>query len=416
MNTHISNAPKNKNLHSTSKVSQKQNINNATFQFVDNRPEAIMQKKMQAMVNNQNGKPIQKQELEDEELLQGKFCPVQKQEIEEEELLQGKFEPIQKKENNTGLPDNLKTGIENLSGYSMDDVKVHRNSDKPGKLQAHAYAQGTDIHLGPGQEKHLPHEVWHVVQQKQGRVKPTMQMKGSINVNNDVGLEKEADAMGNKALQMKNNETQGFGFVDNRSEAFAQRKVLDALSIGNQQKTTTSIGVLIQRVPRFKIFENEGEKPTVGEGLTKLGVRRAELQIDSGDIVRGQIGDTPQGMSVSDSYEEEEGRRKGKSSEGIFQIDSSKFQKDLKVRTDPDAASHYLVGPKNKLKYDKLHHKIGESRNKWKKVGEVNTASGDWEEVHSQNVDKGRNEQGEISWKKERKDKRFERTNYGSNN
>jgi len=51
--------------------------------------------------------------------------------------------PIQKKENNTGLPENLKTGMENLSGISMDDVKVHHNSDKPTQLQAHAYAQGT---------------------------------------------------------------------------------------------------------------------------------------------------------------------------------------------------------------------------------------------------------------------------------
>jgi hypothetical protein len=112
--------------------------------------------------------------------------------------------PIQKKENNTGLPDTLKTGIENLSGYSMDDIKVHRNSDKPAHLHAHAFAQGTDIHLGPGQEKHLPHEAWHVVQQKQGRVKPTMQMKGEVSINDDAGLEKEADVMGEKALQMKN--------------------------------------------------------------------------------------------------------------------------------------------------------------------------------------------------------------------
>jgi hypothetical protein len=89
-------------------------------------------------------------------------------------------QPVQKKENNTGLPDNLKTGVENLSGISLDDVKVHRNSDKPAQLNAHAYAQGTDIHLGAGQEKHLPHEAWHVVQQKQGRVKPTLQMKSGM--------------------------------------------------------------------------------------------------------------------------------------------------------------------------------------------------------------------------------------------
>jgi len=107
---------------------------------------------------------------------------------------------LQKKANNTGLPDNLKSGIENLSGHAMDDVKVHYNSDKPAQLNAHAYAQGTDIHLASGQEKHLPHEAWHVVQQKQGRVKPTMQMKGKVNINDDTGLEKEADVMGEKAI------------------------------------------------------------------------------------------------------------------------------------------------------------------------------------------------------------------------
>ena len=85
----------------------------------------------------------------------------------------------------------------------MDDVKVHKNSDKPAQLNAHAYAQGTDIHLSAGQEKHLPHEAWHVVQQKQGRVQPTKQLRSKLKINDDAGLEKEADIMGNKALQMK---------------------------------------------------------------------------------------------------------------------------------------------------------------------------------------------------------------------
>lgn len=102
----------------------------------------------------------------------------------------------------TNLPDNLKSGVENLSGVSMDDVKVHYNSDKPAQLQAHAYAQGTDIHVAPGQEKHLPHEAWHVVQQKQGRVKPTKQLKEKVAINDDDGLEREADVMGAKALQL----------------------------------------------------------------------------------------------------------------------------------------------------------------------------------------------------------------------
>ena len=150
---------------------------------------------------------VQRAEPEEEELLQGKFAPVQRAEPEEQELLQGKFAPVQRAEpdrarraNDTGLPDNLKTGIEALSGVSLDQVKVHDNSAQPAQLNALAYAQGSDIHLAPGQERHLPHEAWHVVQQAQGRVQPTMQMKDGVAVNDDAGLEHEADVMGAKAL------------------------------------------------------------------------------------------------------------------------------------------------------------------------------------------------------------------------
>jgi hypothetical protein len=104
------------------------------------------------------------------------------------------------KPNRTGLPDRLKSGVESLSGMSMDHVKVHYNSPQPAQLNAHAYAQGSDIHVAPGQEKHLPHEAWHVVQQAQGRVVPTMQMKGGVAVNDDGALEHEADIMGAKAI------------------------------------------------------------------------------------------------------------------------------------------------------------------------------------------------------------------------
>jgi hypothetical protein len=145
--------------------------------------------------------PVQR--VEEEDLLQGKFEALQR--FEDEELLQGKFAArptvqLEAKANDTGMPNQLKSGIESLSGMSMDHVKVHYNSDRPAQLNAHAYAQGSDIHMAPGQEQHLPHEAWHVVQQMQGRVRPTMQMKGDVQVNDDVGLEAEADVMGAKAL------------------------------------------------------------------------------------------------------------------------------------------------------------------------------------------------------------------------
>jgi hypothetical protein len=108
---------------------------------------------------------IQRQEIpEEEEPLQGKFAePIQRQEIpEEEEPLQGKFEnkseqktcpscstlPMQReKENHTGMPDNLKAGVENLSGIDMSEVRVHFSSSKPAEVGALAYTQGTNIGL-----------------------------------------------------------------------------------------------------------------------------------------------------------------------------------------------------------------------------------------------------------------------------
>ena len=100
----------------------------------------------------------------------------------------------------SGLPAGLKVGVEALSGIAMDDVRVHRASPKPARLGALAYARGNEIHLGPGQERHLPHEAWHVVQQKQGRVKPTLLAKGMA-INDEPALEREADLMGAAATQ-----------------------------------------------------------------------------------------------------------------------------------------------------------------------------------------------------------------------
>lgn len=102
--------------------------------------------------------------------------------------------------NQTGLPDALKAGVEQLAGISLDDVRVHYNSAKPAQLDALAFAQGRDIHVAPGQEQHLPHETWHLVQQAQSRVKPTMHWKAGVAVNDDLGLEQEADIMGARAV------------------------------------------------------------------------------------------------------------------------------------------------------------------------------------------------------------------------
>lgn len=195
--------------------------------------------------------PVQQQAAEEEELLQGKFtteclqCQVPE---EEEELMQGKFDPIQRHgdleykellqgkftseclhcqapeeeelmqgkaaptnagsknttktlQNNTGMPDQLKAGLEQLSDINLSDVRVHYNSSKPAQINALAYTQGKNVHVASGQEKHLPHEGWHVVQQSQGRVRPTTRARG-LAINDEYVLEREADVMGGRAAQL----------------------------------------------------------------------------------------------------------------------------------------------------------------------------------------------------------------------
>lgn len=185
-----------------------------------NSPQATEQRQMNQQMNSSSRMLAQRklisgesvQRLEEDESLQKKSEPIQQVKEEELQKKSATDSPAQLKEqtsaqpnntvNNTGLPDNLKSGIESLSGMSMDSVRVHYNSSQPAQLNALAYAQGTDIHVAPGQEQHVPHEAWHVVQQAQGRVQPTMQMKDGVPINDDQGLEKEADVMGSKALQM----------------------------------------------------------------------------------------------------------------------------------------------------------------------------------------------------------------------
>ena len=88
----------------------------------------------------------------------------------------------------------------------FSDVKVTENSAEAQNMGALAFTQGQDVHFAPGQynpnssagQELIGHELTHVVQQKQGRVKATQQAKG-VAVNDDPALEQEADVMGRKA-------------------------------------------------------------------------------------------------------------------------------------------------------------------------------------------------------------------------
>jgi hypothetical protein len=96
----------------------------------------------------------------------------------------------QNSQNGQPLPPTLRNNLESLSGVSLNDVKVHYNSGLPVHLNALAYTHGSDIHVAPGQDQHLSHEAWHVVQQRQGRVTPPgdVPLAQTRRLNRDVGF------------------------------------------------------------------------------------------------------------------------------------------------------------------------------------------------------------------------------------
>ena len=132
--------------------------------------------------------------------------------------------PIQRKASSGSLPTDLVHGFAASTGHDLSNVNVHYNSSAPSQVGALAYAQGNDIHLGAGQEQHLAHEAAHVVQQREGRVTANTQVNG-MPVNDNKGLESEADSMGAKATQMKAAPIQA-KLISSTSSGPAQRKVI----------------------------------------------------------------------------------------------------------------------------------------------------------------------------------------------
>lgn len=157
--------------------------------LADTNPRLHPSKVIQTMADNsrQSGPAIRLQAMADDYAL------------EQQPVIQAKQES---QGGSNSLSEGLIAGIRALSGHSLHNVALNLNSSIPAGFNAHALTQGNSIHVAPGQEKHIPHEAWHVVQQREGRVKPTMQMKG-VDINDDAALEKEADVMGARAEQFQ---------------------------------------------------------------------------------------------------------------------------------------------------------------------------------------------------------------------
>lgn len=123
-------------------------------------------------------------------------------------------------QNVTGIPQGMKEQFENASGLSFDDVRIHYRSEKPAQFSALAYTKGNQVYLAKGQEKHLGHELGHVVQQKLGLVRPNRLVAGQP-VNDDPRLEAAADHIRDLSVQGKPKSSFGEDTIQRISEAEA---------------------------------------------------------------------------------------------------------------------------------------------------------------------------------------------------
>ena len=161
---------------------------------------------------------------EDEDELQMKLVnsSIQRQEMPEEEEEEGN-QPAQTKRASsvllteqrtsnegapTKLPEDVKKKMEASFQADFSEVNIYPESQSAKDVGALAYTQGENVHFSPGQFKPdtnsgqelIGHEITHVVQQRQGRVQPTSEVAG-MPLNDNNGLESEADSLGKKAAQ-----------------------------------------------------------------------------------------------------------------------------------------------------------------------------------------------------------------------
>ncbi|GLR18372.1 eCIS core domain-containing protein [Portibacter lacus] len=176
--------------------------------------------------------------------------------------------------------------MESSFGQDFSNVNFIQNSQSALSIGARAFARGEEIHFAPGEfnpstsrgRQLIGHELTHVIQQRQGRVSPTRQLKG-FQLNDNSTLEQEADDLGEKAsrgqklniepFQLKSRGTviQGdlLGMITGESqEEYNERR---QRSLHENQETTSENLALRQEQPDqwLVAFDIAGEQHIIRE-------------------------------------------------------------------------------------------------------------------------------------------------------
>ena len=161
----------------------------------------------------------------------------------------------------TSIPKDVQSKMEGSFGTDFSGVNIHQNSEQATNIGALAHTQGDDVCFAPAQynpnsqkgQELLGHELTHVVQQRQGRGKPTKQGKG-MSVNDSPSLEQEADVMGRRAAEGK--------FVEIKSTSSNSIQKHEAIGATSEVKTN-----------ELEVFEITNDQIIIvfytSEGITK---------------------------------------------------------------------------------------------------------------------------------------------------
>ena len=234
-------------------------------------------------------------EEEEEELLQPKLqmqpnpnsvnSILQMQEAEEEEeIIQAKTaiqkevsKPAVQNGAHTSLPESLQAKMEDSFGTDFGNVNIHKNDRSAAQIGALAYTKGNNVHFAPEQynpgsqkgQELIGHELTHVVQQREGKVTATLHGKGML-INDNPGLEKEADIKGKRAVkgeivhsggvEQGNSKNVVQGFFKGVTKSGVNYRVADDLS------ATVRVGY-----PNHILYAKSGKAATANTKLSAVG-------------------------------------------------------------------------------------------------------------------------------------------------
>lgn len=212
------------------------------------------------------------------------------------------------------IPAPLRTQMESALNANFANVRIHEGNHVA-SVGAIAYTQGNHVHFAPGQfdpgtragKALLGHELGHVVQQRQGRVKPTTQING-LPVNDQPALEHEADVLGQKAAQMKTpatlqkqeTDTANYQITSPRASEDGYREITAINDKTNQQIGTVKIKGSSDR-SQMQIADLWVDPAHRQQGISKSLLAAANQEGKKSGHKKARLGVDPEapGMSTS---------------------------------------------------------------------------------------------------------------------